>query len=171
MKSITPYKVGTKIDRAGTTDKALSLIMKDKALSTDQKFKAVSNWLWDNGKENMSMLGELFLFKGQHTKETRAFKSQVKFDFEMLVASMCQLYKDLASGLEKDIKKKDVRIALDNLAKRLASGAEMLDTANKNLTLQREASRGYGIYVDKNGKVYSILDEKAEGAIKKHIHE
>lgn len=73
------------IGREGMNNENLALVLADKKLTQDQKDHAVSLYLVQRGKDSASMLVDLFRYKGQNTTETRAFKSQIRMDYEMLV--------------------------------------------------------------------------------------
>ncbi len=77
------------IERDGTPESKLILALADKGKTRDQKDSILSMYLFERGKDNASFLMDLFRFKGEHTKETRMFKSQVRFDFEQFVATFC----------------------------------------------------------------------------------
>lgn len=94
------------IDRAGHTEEKLIVALADPNIPRDQKDFAVSMYLYERGAESQSMIVDLFRYKGQHTKETRVFKSQIRFDFEMFVNSFTKYLKkqsvllEAASGVE-----------------------------------------------------------------------
>ena len=75
------------IDRAGYTEDKLSTALANPDLTRDQKDFEISMYLYQRGAHNTSMLVDLFRYKGAHTKETRVFKSQIRFDFEQFVNS------------------------------------------------------------------------------------
>lgn len=72
------------IDRTGYGENKLIVALADPNLDRDKKDHVLSMYLWERGKESASFLVDLMRYKGEHTKETRAFKSQVRFDFEIL---------------------------------------------------------------------------------------
>jgi hypothetical protein len=85
VNPITGKSALVKISRDGTTDEKLAAIMLHPESTREQKDSMIANYLFERGLESASFLMELFKSKGMHTKETRAFKSQIRFDFEMLV--------------------------------------------------------------------------------------
>lgn len=99
------------IDRTGTTESKLLIALADKNLNRDQKDAVLSMYLFERGKESASFLMDLMRFKGFHTKETRAFKSQVRFDFEMYVSLSAKCFDDaaFAIGLELGYSREEFR--------------------------------------------------------------
>lgn len=73
------------LSRMGHTEENLLLTLADPDLSRDRKDFAISMYLYERGAQNTSMMVDLMRYKGQHTKETRVFKSQIRFDFESFV--------------------------------------------------------------------------------------
>lgn len=71
------------IDRTGHNEKKLIQVLADPNTTRDRKDYALSMYLFERGSHNTSMLMDLFRYKGAHTKETRVFKSQIRFDFQM----------------------------------------------------------------------------------------
>jgi hypothetical protein len=134
-----------------------------------QEFKdmRIASYLFQRGLESASFLAELFVSKGQHTKETRAFKSQIRFDYELLAGTISRLFKDIHTGLDKDNKEHGVELAVHNLAIRFGEAAEILDASIQEVKTKREKEKGFGIYVDKNGKPYSIFDKDFDNVIEK----
>lgn len=74
------------INREGTHDEKLMLALADPNMTRDQKDHTISMYLYERGKDSASMMVDLMRYKGAHSKETRAFKSQMRFDFEMFVS-------------------------------------------------------------------------------------
>lgn len=75
------------LSRMGHTEENLLLTLADPDLSRDRKDFAISMYLYERGAHNTSMMVDLMRYKGQHTKETRVFKSQIRFDFESFVST------------------------------------------------------------------------------------
>ncbi len=73
------------LDRTGYGENKLIIALSNPDLKREQKDHILSMYLWERGKESASMLVDLMRYKGEHTKETRAFKSQMRFDFELFV--------------------------------------------------------------------------------------
>ena len=82
------------IDRAGYTEDKLSTALANPDLTRDQKDFEISMYLYQRGAHNTSMLVDLVRYKGAHTKETRVFKSQIRFDFEAFVNSFTNYLAD-----------------------------------------------------------------------------
>lgn len=73
----------------GTTDKKLATILADSNSTEDQKMSMVSLYLFERGRESSSFIADLMLYKGQNTKETRKFKSEIRFDFTLFLNTFC----------------------------------------------------------------------------------
>ena len=78
---VTGEKKTFTIDRRGTTDQKAGLILMDPDATREQKDSVISMYLFEKGKEGASMLMDLWAYRGQHTKESRAFQSTMRFDF------------------------------------------------------------------------------------------
>ena len=76
------------LTRDGTTDEKLAAILLSPTSTQEQKDSLLSLYLFERGKESSSFLAELFASKGQHTKETRAFKTQMRRDYEVIVDAL-----------------------------------------------------------------------------------
>lgn len=87
---ITKKKSIVVLDRTGHSEAKLITALADPHLSRDRKDQELSMYLFTRGAEGASMILDLLRYKGEHTKETRVFKSQVRFDFEAFVDSMVQ---------------------------------------------------------------------------------
>ena len=165
-------------NRSGTTDEVLGLTILDPEIETDKKLLAVSNWLLEKGLDNAGFLAELYRYKGEHTRETREFKSQMKFDQDMLINAFVLLLRDASATLRNDlgIEKKDggrryfntnpnvdeIMTALYHLEERLDKGADLIELNHKQITYERERAKGKGVYVDKDMNVNEV---DAEGNI------
>lgn len=185
------------ISRTGTTDEKLAAIMLHPDATRDQKDSFVSNYLMERGKDSSSFIAEIFRYKGAHTKETRAFKSQMNFTLEAGLNDVSTILRDnaesalkllwpdkTAAALKEEayiylkenrekgktildfIKTKNknkklttVEILLIEQALRSSSGVDMLLSKIKALATDRERANGYGIYIDKSGKPYSIFED------------
>lgn len=93
---LTGEKRIVSLDRTGTTEAKLITTLADPELSRDRKDFAVSMYLFERGKESASFITDLVRYKGAHTRETRVFKSQMRFDFEALVDMLAGHMKDQA---------------------------------------------------------------------------
>jgi hypothetical protein len=96
---VTHKKALVTLEFDGTTDKKLGAIMLSPDATEDQRMALVNSWLWEHGRENSSLLGELFMYKGQHTRETRAFKTQTTETVEHVNAVNVELYRGIATNL------------------------------------------------------------------------
>src|SRR3990167_5402718 len=74
------------LDRSGETAENVASILVSHDATKDQKDRAITAYLFDRGMESASFLAELFRSKGQHTRETRLFKTQMRFDYESFVS-------------------------------------------------------------------------------------
>lgn len=179
---ITKEKKSIMIDRRGTTDEKLALALLDDTISREQKDSMISMFLFEKGKEGASMLMDLWSYKGQHTKESRAFNSQMRYDYEMflhvfqmfmrdshdLLWEMLPLAVDVVEvdGKKKEIVKltstpnlNDVVLALGQYARFHNMSADLLGERVKAETAKREAAKGKGIYIDLNNKPYSVTED------------
>lgn len=162
VNPITGKTADIVLHRDGTTDEKLAMVLLSPDATKEQKDSFVSNWMFERGKENASFLAELYISKGTHVKETQAFKRQIRFDFESFANTMVILLQDLAN----DLRDPDTTSAIQNVADRLQKGAELLTSQREKITEARMREKGYGVYLDRNGKAFSIFDEEIESAIK-----
>ena len=97
------------LDRTGHTEANLITTLADPNLTRDRKDHAISMYLYERGAHNTSMIVDLRRYKGAHTKETRVFKSQIRFDFEMFAQSFTRYLENqsrlLGITLDVDIQK------------------------------------------------------------------
>ena len=82
---ITKKTTIVNLDRTGFTEQKLITALADPKMKRDRKDHELSMYLFSRGAEGASMMLDLMRYKGEHTKETRVFKSQMRFDFEGLV--------------------------------------------------------------------------------------
>ena len=75
------------LDRTGHNEKSLIIALADPDKTRDQKDHALSMYLFERGHENLSMLTDLYRYKGEHTKESRVFQSRMRYDFESFVTN------------------------------------------------------------------------------------
>lgn len=85
---ITKEERTVSLSRTGTQESDLIIALADSNTTRDQKDHALAMYFWGRGSESVSMMVDLMRYKGSHTKETRIFKSQMRFDFESLVNSL-----------------------------------------------------------------------------------
>ncbi len=166
-------------------------------------------YLWERGKESSSFFVDLFRYKGEHTKETRAFKSQMRYDFEIFVNQFSKFireqsrligvsigfdvfkerekYKDWLQEKRKEKKDADytymdylrsqpleenteinrTEVALIEMAITSLEEGERLVVQVQNVAKAREREKGKGIYVSKEGAIYSHDDPDMDEIIKK----
>jgi hypothetical protein len=134
---------------------------------TPQEYKdgKIAAYLFQRGMESAAFLAELFTSKGHNMKETRVFKSQIRFDYELLAGIISTLFKDIAEGLQRDLD--NVGPVIENMAVRMKQGSELIDKSIQDVKTQREREKGFGIYIDKSGKPYSIFEEGFDKAVEK----
>ena len=82
---ITKKRTEVTLRRDGYSEEGLALALLDPKKTRDQKDFEMSMFLWGRGAESVSMMVDLMRYKGEHTKETRVFKSQMRIDFETFV--------------------------------------------------------------------------------------
>ncbi len=150
------------LSREGLTDKTLGALMVSPNATREQKDTAIAQYLFERGRESGSFLAELYVSKGVHVKETQAFKRQVRFDFESFANTMVILLQDMA----KELRDPDQFSAIEGLADRMEQGADLLISQREKITSDRLREKGYGVYIDQNGKAYSIFEDEIEGAVK-----
>lgn len=194
------------IDRAGHNEQRLITALVDPKTTRDQKDFAVSMYLYERGKESTSMIVDLMRYKGEHTKETRVFKSQMRFDFEMFVSSFTTFltnqsrllgitlgldirnerakfqawlslennkgkgysYLDFwASDSEPVSSEAKSRIALIEMAIMSLDESEKLANAVERIAKARMQEKGYGVYINRQGRPYTVNDPEIEEAVKK----
>lgn len=154
------------IHRDGTTDEKLAMVLLSPDATKEQKDSFISNWMFERGKENASFLAELYISKGTHVKETQAFKRQIRFDFESFANIIVLLLQDLSNDIIASDDVDSIRATLLRVKKRFEKGAELLTKQRENITTARMREKGYGVYLDRNGKVYSIFDNEIEDIVK-----
>jgi hypothetical protein len=207
---ITGVKSIITVDRTGTTENKLIMALANPDLKRDTKDHFLSMYLWERGKENASMLVDLMRYKGEHTKESRAFQSQMRFDFEMFVKlfieqmramardvanefaitdikSFCDEYLKQAEELRKNNQEVDLSAMLENMGiydtlfrsdkihlltmVRNWTEAERIESAINNVTEGRQRKQGYGIYINREGRPYSIYENEKVDEIVKEDYE
>lgn len=97
------------IQRDGTPESKLIVALADPKLTRDQKDHTLSMYLFERGKDNASFMVDIMRYKGQHTKETRAFKSQMRFDFEMFIATFTRHMTDSSEAIAEELGYSDFR--------------------------------------------------------------
>lgn len=84
------------LDRTGHSEQNLIVALANPDIPRDQKDHAISMYLFQRGAESASMIVDIMRYKGQHTKETRVFKSQMRFDLENFVSAMARHLREQA---------------------------------------------------------------------------
>lgn len=82
------------LDRSGYSEAKLVAILADPDTSRERKDHELSMYMWERGGESMSMMVDLIRYKGQHSKESNVFKSQIRFDFEAFLSTFCMSLED-----------------------------------------------------------------------------
>lgn len=85
MNPLTRNKATITINREGTTEQRLAAILLHPDATVDEKDLFLSNYLLEKGLDSASFLAELYRSKGAFTKESRLFKTQMRFDYESFV--------------------------------------------------------------------------------------
>lgn len=147
--------------RKGTTERALGELLLDKNTDTDKKNAMLASYLFEKGKESASFIADLMVYKGSHTKETRAFKTQMRFDFEAFANMMVLGMHDISKGINKDMEdSKELKEVVQNMSDRFNSLANTISNRVNAIKESRMRDKGYGIYINGQGKAYSIFDDK-----------
>jgi hypothetical protein len=109
INPITKKEVKMELRRDGTPESELILALLDTKKTQDQKDFVLSMYFWGRGSESVSMMVDLMRYKGEHTKETRVFKSQMRVDFEAFVTMFTEHLEQqaltTATILDIDLKK------------------------------------------------------------------
>jgi hypothetical protein len=191
---VTGKRAMVVITRDGTREDKVIMALADKNMSQDAKDHVLGMYLFERGKDNASFLMDIYRYKGEHTKETRAFKSQVRFDFEVFVEMFASYLKSTAIGMaeslglgnleefasgylsfiaEADNKGKQVedycvfkgiQLTKEKAAMIYLCMTNYLEAGKfkqnvRKMAESRERDKGKGIYIDKEGRTYSIDDE------------
>lgn len=157
------------LHRDGTTDEKLAMIMLSPDATKDQKDSILASYLFERGRENASFITELYISKGRLFTETQAFKKQMRWDFESFANMISLLFSDMADDMETNSIKRggmiDYNLAFRQLAERLKKGSEIINKQREGITEARMREKGFGVYLDKNGKAFSIFDDEIEGVV------
>ncbi len=174
------------IDRRGTTDEKLALTLLDDKISRDQKDSIISLYLFEKGKHGASMLMDLWQYKGTHTKESRAFQSTMRFDFELFLGvfqdfmakSSALVFNNLPIELAeveveedgkkitkeivkvtRDVTPNEIAVVLGQFAQFHQIHGDLLARKIRQEVEKRERAKGKGIYLSTDGKPYSITED------------
>ncbi len=90
INPVTKEKKTVTLRRDGMPESEFLAVMENPKKTREEKDFALSMFLWGRGAESASMMVDLMRYKGAHTKETRVFKSQIRFDFEQLVELLAE---------------------------------------------------------------------------------
>ncbi len=168
LKDNTGKDIKMTLYRDGVTDKKIMTIFKDPHASADQKLGVVAEYLWQEGKESASFLAEMFRTKGQHTKETRAFKTEIRFDFEQLSNLLVLLFQDISNTIDKGF---DVEVILQDISQHFKNAAEIVTKKQDEIIQHRLKEKGFGLYIDKKGEVYDTNTPDLVDIVKKDIED
>lgn len=174
------------IDRRGTTDEKLALALLDDSIPREQKDTMISMYLFEKGKQGASMLMDLWGYKGQHTKESRHFQSQMRFDFDLFLNAFEMFCNDSADLVFKNlpieiveveeevdgkvIKKEVVKVTRDVTPNEIAvvlgdfgryhrMTGTLLSKRIRAEVQKRERAKGKGIYIGMDNKPYSVHED------------
>lgn len=157
---VTKQKKSFTIDRRGTTEDRVALTLLDKEATREQKDSAVSMYLFERGKEGASMMMDLWAYKGAHTKESRAFQSTMRYDFETFLSVFQIFMQDSADRIEHGMEKGDTaEEVLVEIAKYFRMTSDLLGKRMRAEVEKRERAKGKGIYIDADNKPYSIYED------------
>jgi hypothetical protein len=171
------------LDRRGTTEEKLGIALLDPKVSREQKDSMVSMYLFEKGKEGASMLMDLWMYKGSHTKESRAFQSTMRFDFEMFLNTFQIFMNDSADlifnnlpveivevkdkeGKTKDIVRttrvattEELAITMGEIGRYFRMTSSLLGKRIRAEVDKRERAKGKGIYIGLDNKPYSVFED------------
>ena len=166
---ITGKKAEVTLSREGTTAQSLAMIMLAPDATKDQRNSMLSNYLFEQGKESSSFLAELFVSKGTHTKQTQAFKRQVRYDFEAFATMISLGLIDIGTKLKDctELSIEELPNIFMKLGEDLTSLGESITKQREKITQDRLREKGYGVYVDASGHAFSIFDDEIVEAVKK----
>lgn len=165
------------LDRRGTNDEKLALSLLDPDISREQKDSMVSMWLFEKGKQGSSMLMDLWMYKGEHTKESRHFQSTMRFDFELFLTVFQTFMHDSADLIFKNLPITIVKAEYEEDGKKVNEGVEKdfvkLErdvTANEIAVVLGEFGRYHRMNAELLGKRIRQEVEKRERAKGKGIY-
>ncbi len=142
------------LDRTGTTEKSLIVALADPNLTRERKDHVLSMYLYERGKESMSLIVDLMRYKGQHSREGQVFQSRMRMDFESFVNSFTLYLQNqsrlLGITLGVDMEKEKIDF-MDWLSKQKAKGLTYRDfcedrTPDAEFNTTRLALIEMGIY-------------------------
>lgn len=187
VNPVTGEKKMVTIRHDGTNIARLVEILANSNATREQKNSAISMYIFEEGKENASMIMDLWAYKGQHTKESRHFQGQVRRDIDIMTDTFALFMRDaserILAGLNFEIRsapttnKKvlhrlsknvaaidiaDIISTLGDLALYFVQTADLIQAKMAEETMRREKEKGKGIYVDVKGGVFSVYEEGNE---------
>jgi hypothetical protein len=164
---VTGKKSVAIIERDGTPESKLVLALVDKTKSQEQKDGVISAYLFERGKESASFLLDLYQSKGKHTKETRVFKSQMRFDFELFADLIVRMLHEASLAIARDVGPKGAEQTLLELGNQFSHTADTIADRMQKITEERMRDKGFGIYIGLDRKPYSIFDDNFDEVIAK----
>lgn len=96
---ITHKKSIYELDRGGTRDQKLAMILADPSADEQKKMGMLSLYLFERGKESASFITDLMLYKGAHTKESRQFQSRMQYDWTFFVGMFASFLLEQATTM------------------------------------------------------------------------
>jgi len=100
IKDDVSGKTGTyELDRGGTRDQKLAMVLADPKSSDEKKLATMSLWFFERGMNSASFFADLMVHKGTQTRELRQFQSTMRFDFTMFVGMFCSFLTDNAKTI------------------------------------------------------------------------
>lgn len=168
INPITKRKAKVELSRTGTSEEKLGALMLSPDATREQKDSMIAQYLFEQGRENGSFMAELFISKGTLTKQTQAFKSQMRWDFENFASMMVLMMQDIANDVKQSIDVgREANNILYTIAARFESCAELIISEREKITTARMQEKGYGVYIDNQGKAYSIFEDEIEQVVRK----
>ncbi len=143
------------------SEKGLANVFNDPNATNDQRNAAISNYLWAQGKENGSFLMELYRSKGEHTRETRAFKAQMRQDYEIFADFFIKFLNDFGDVLNNN--------GSSEAGSFCWKGSEMLTERIAEITAERMKANGFGVYLDRMGNVYDTRNKEVIDRVKDDV--
>lgn len=164
------------VDRSGINFDKLGAFLGDPKKSRRQKESMIAAFLFEEGKENASFIAELFLSKGTAMRDQQAFKSQMRFDYELITDELAWLLHELSNTIKDSLHEwkfktkmptvdEEIDIiygAFDKLATNMRIGSDRIIEKAKKVTLDRMREQGFGIYISKDGKPYDVYNDGEE---------
>lgn len=154
------------LHRDGYTDKGLAELFMDPDATEDRKNSYLANYMFQRGKESSSFLAELYLSKGKLERGTQAFKSEIRFDFEMLTDMIVKLLYSAGMVLGGEDSTKEKLALLSELFNERAAA---INTRYQAKIKERMEAKGFGIYIDVMGKPYDTRSNEIMDVVKRDV--